>query len=94
MVNKQNVEHVSNLARIEIEEEKKEFFAAQLSKIINYIDKLKEIDVRGVEPMRGLHIKENVFRKDKVKESIYNEDILKNAPLSQNGYFKIPKVID
>ncbi|MCK5494634.1 MAG: Asp-tRNA(Asn)/Glu-tRNA(Gln) amidotransferase subunit GatC [Candidatus Omnitrophica bacterium] len=94
MVNKQNLEHVSNLASIEIEEDKKEFFAAQLSKIINYIDKLKELDVRGVEPMRGLHVKGNVFREDKVKDFIHNEDILQNAPLSQDGYFKIPKVID
>ncbi len=94
MLDKQNVENVFNLARIEIEENKKEFFAAQLSKIINFIDKLKELDVKGVEPMRGLHIKKNIFRKDKVKDFIYKEDILRNAPLTQDGYFKIPKVID
>ena len=94
MVNKESIEHVANLARIEITEAQKDYLGGQLSKIIDYIDKLKGLDVEGVEPMRGLHIPGNVFREDKVSFSSSPKDILNNSPLREGDYFKIPKVID
>ena len=94
MVDKKTVEHVAKLARINITSEQKEFLRVQLSKILDYIDKLKEVDVDGVNPMRGLHTKRNIFREDKTHHFESRERILKNAPLREKDYFKIPKVID
>jgi len=94
MVDKKNVEHVANLARIEISEEEKASLGGQLSKIIGYIDKLKELNTDNVEPMRGLHTERNVTREDKAKDSGAKEDILSSSPLREGDYFKIPKVIE
>ena len=94
MVDKESIEHVANLARIETTEAQKDYLGGQLSKIIDYIDKLKELEVEGIEPMRGLHIPRNVFREDKVSFSSSKKDILNNSPLCEGDYFKIPKVIE
>ena len=94
MIDKKTVEYVAKLAKINIEEEQKDFLASQLSKIINYIDKLRELNVDGIEPMRELHESRNVFRQDIVKPFTACEDILKNSPSREGNYFKIPKVID
>ena len=65
-----------------------------MSKIIGYIDKLKELDVEGIEPLRRVSILRDVFREDKVIPSSCREDILKNSPSREGDYFKIPKVIE
>lgn len=94
MVDKKIVEHVAHLARIDISEEEKEFLVPQLSKILDYIDKLKECKVEAVEPMRGLHLENNILRSDEVRPSSTHNEILKNAPGREGNYFKIPKVIE
>lgn len=94
MVDKKSVEYVANLARIEISFAESESLSGQLSNILAYIDKLKELNIEGIEPLRGLHLENNIFRKDEVVPSVCSEDILKNAPLREGNYFKIPKVIE
>jgi aspartyl-tRNA(Asn)/glutamyl-tRNA(Gln) amidotransferase subunit C len=94
MPDKKIVEYVANLARIGVSSDEAEHLSLQLSKILGYIDKLKELNVDNVEPMRGLNLKNNIFRKDEVVDSGLKEDILKNAPLREGDYFKIPKVIE
>ncbi|MEI8349455.1 MAG: Asp-tRNA(Asn)/Glu-tRNA(Gln) amidotransferase subunit GatC [Candidatus Omnitrophota bacterium] len=94
MVDKKIVEYVANLARIEIPPAEAEHISAQLSDILAYIDKLKELNVEKVEPLRGLHLENNIFRKDEALASGCQEDILKNAPVREGNYFKIPKVIE
>ncbi|MDD5194894.1 MAG: Asp-tRNA(Asn)/Glu-tRNA(Gln) amidotransferase subunit GatC [Candidatus Omnitrophica bacterium] len=94
MVDKKTVEYVAGLARIEVSEEQKQFLESQLSNILSYIDKLKKLDVEGVEPLRGLHLERNVLRNDEVKPSTAKEEILENAPSRQERYFKIPKVLE
>ena len=94
MADEKDVERVAKLARIEISESEKESLKNQLSKIIGYIDKLKEVNTEGIEPLRGLHAKRNVFREDKASSSSSKEDILKNSPLRKGNYFKIPKVLE
>ena len=68
MVDEKVVEYVANLARINISEEEKKFLVPQLATILEYIGKLKELDVSDVEPTRGAITEENVFRADAVKE--------------------------
>jgi len=94
MQEEKNVDYVAKLARIEISKEEKDSLEKQLSKIIDYVDKLKELDVGSVEPLRDVGIVENIFREDKAKQSGLKEDILNNAPSRQQDYFKIPKVIE
>lgn len=94
MINKKNVEHVAALARIEVSEKEKESLGRELSNILGYIDKLKELDTEGVEPMRGLHSKESIFRSDEAKDSGLQKDILANAPSREGNHIKVPKVIE
>jgi aspartyl-tRNA(Asn)/glutamyl-tRNA(Gln) amidotransferase subunit C len=94
MVDKKIVEYVAKLARIKISEEEREFLSEQLSRILDYIDKLKELNVENTEALRNLYFENNVFRKDQAIASGLSEDILKNAPSRQENYFKVPKVID
>ncbi|MBD3264690.1 MAG: Asp-tRNA(Asn)/Glu-tRNA(Gln) amidotransferase subunit GatC [Candidatus Omnitrophica bacterium] len=94
MSKKKIVEYVSELARIRIDPQEKECLGNQLSRIIDYIDKLKELDAEDVIPMRGLHIERNVFREDKAGSFESKKSILDNAPLREGDYFKIPKVIE
>ncbi|MCF7871236.1 MAG: Asp-tRNA(Asn)/Glu-tRNA(Gln) amidotransferase subunit GatC [Candidatus Omnitrophica bacterium] len=93
MIKKEMVEYIAKLAKIEINEEEGKFLSSQLSKIIGYVDKLKEVDTENIEPMRGLHSGKGLTRQDQVKDSPAREDILKNAPDSSDNFFKIPKVI-
>jgi aspartyl-tRNA(Asn)/glutamyl-tRNA(Gln) amidotransferase subunit C len=94
MIDKKIVEYVAGLANIEIEDEQKESLKLELSKILDYIDKLKKLDTENIEPARALHTRKNVFREDKAKSSNLKEEILNNSPLREGDYFKIPKVIE
>ena len=94
MADKKDVEYVADLARVKITSQQEKSLEEQLSKIIGYIDKLKELNVEGVEPSRGAHIKRDVFREDKAMPSDCREEILKNSPSREGDYFKVPKVIE
>lgn len=94
MVDKKTVEHVAQLARIDISQNEKEYFGSQLSKILDFIDKLKDLNVDGVEPLRNLYSDRNIFRLDEPEISPSREDILKNSPQLQDGCFKVPPVIE
>ncbi|MBU1121103.1 MAG: Asp-tRNA(Asn)/Glu-tRNA(Gln) amidotransferase subunit GatC [Candidatus Omnitrophota bacterium] len=94
MAEKKLIEYVANLARVNITEKEADALGQQLEHILEYIDKLKEVNVDGVEPMRGLHLETNIFRQDEVVPFNNREDILINAPSREDGYFKIPQVIE
>jgi aspartyl-tRNA(Asn)/glutamyl-tRNA(Gln) amidotransferase subunit C len=94
MVDKKIVEYVSQLARFKISEEEKEKLTSQLSKILDYIDKLKELNTENVPPLRGPHLEANILRKDQVRPSSFQKEILNNAPSRENNYIKISKVIE
>ncbi len=93
MVDKKAVEYIAKLARIEVNDAEKNFLSLQLSKIIGYIDKLKEVDTKGIKPMRSLSPSQSSLREDKVKTNLAKNDILKNAPARLDNFFKIPNVI-
>ncbi len=88
-----DVEHVAKLARLAFTEEEKKTFTRQLNQILEYMEKLNQLDTTNVEPL--LHVVElsNVFREDKVRPSIPAEEALKNAPAKTEKFFKVPKVI-
>lgn len=92
-VNDVLIEKLANLSRLEFSEEEKQEIKIDLEKMIGFIDKLNELDTTGVEPLLHVSDNVNVFRKDEVKGEIDKEDVFKNAPLHDNDFFKVPKVI-
>lgn len=87
------VEHVALLARLELKEEEKMVFAEQLSSILEYVDKLNELATDDVEPLTHILPVFNVFRPDEAKAGSLREEILANAPLIEDGQYKVPKIM-
>jgi len=92
-VNDQLVEKLAGLARLEFNEQEKKIIKKDLQRMIEFVDKLNELDVKGVEPLLHMSDVVNVLREDRVEGSIGREQGLRNAPDSDGTYFKVPKVI-
>ncbi|MCK4262278.1 Asp-tRNA(Asn)/Glu-tRNA(Gln) amidotransferase subunit GatC [bacterium] len=92
-ISKKDVEHVAKLARLRLAEEEKEKFGKQLSEILEYVKKLNELDTEKVEPTSHVVPLKNVMREDEVRPSLPVEDVLRNAPVREGKYFKVPKII-
>lgn len=92
-VNDDLINNLAQLSRLEFNEVEREEIKSDLQKMIAFIDKLNELDTTGVEPL--LHMSENVnsLREDEVKGSISTEEALMNAPVHDEKFFKVPKVI-
>jgi aspartyl-tRNA(Asn)/glutamyl-tRNA(Gln) amidotransferase subunit C len=93
-ISSREVEYVAHLARLEVTEKETEKFTAQLNDILLYIDKLNELDTKGVAPMSHAIAVTNAFREDKILDSIGTENSLTNAPDARGEFFRVPKVID
>ena len=87
------VEHIAALARLHFSDEEKEKFTHQLNDILQYIEKLNELDTSKVEPLSHVIELSNVFRDDVIMPSIPADEALKNAPAKVDTLFKVPKVI-
>lgn len=89
-----DIKYVAHLARLKLTVEEEQQLGAQLGNILGYIEKLKEVDVTGVEPTAHAFPMTNVFRPDEVRPGLSNEDALRNAPKRTGGLFVVPKVVD
>jgi aspartyl-tRNA(Asn)/glutamyl-tRNA(Gln) amidotransferase subunit C len=89
----QEVEHVARLARLKLSEDEKELFTGQLNAILEYMEKLNELDTGAIEPTFHVVSHQNVMREDKVKESQSQEAALDNAPDKAQKCFRVPKII-
>ncbi len=89
-----NIKYVAHLARLKLTPEEEQKLAAQLGNILGYIEKLKEVDVTGVDPTAHAFPMVNIFRADETRPSLANEDALLNAPKKANGLFVVPKVVE
>ena len=87
------VEQLAKLARLEFDEAGKESIRADLEKMVAFVEKLKEVDTTGVEPLLHIGDASNVLRDDVVEGSISRSEAMQNAPLSDHTFFKVPKVI-
>lgn len=87
------VEQLSTLARLTFKPGEKEGIKTDLQKMISFIEKLNELDTTGVEPLLFMSDEVNILRDDEVKGSITREEGLLNAPLRDDRFFKVPKVI-
>ena len=97
MISKQTIEHMAKLARVNLTDEEKERFTKELSSILNYIDKLSEVDTSNVERIGQITGLETVVREDeplKVKDEETQKKILKEAPNKKGDYFQVPKILE
>jgi len=88
-----DVEHIAELARLKFSSEELDSFTHQLNQILEYVEKLNELDTENIEPLSHPVEGNNAFREDELKPSINREEALKNAPDSDDEFFKVPKVI-
>lgn len=93
-IDKNTVEYVVHLARIELKNQELEKFSQQLQGILDFIDKLKEIEIKDIPPTSHILPISNVLREDVSKESLIPEKALLNSPNKQAGFFAVPKVIE
>jgi len=93
-ISREMVEYIAHLARIELSEGDKETFREQLEAILDYIDKLNELDTSEVEPMLHTLDLANVFRADEARESLRRDAALSNAPDRSPDSYKVPAVIE
>lgn len=89
-----DVEYVAKLARLNLSEEERETFTGQLNAILQYADKLNELNTDDVEPTTHVLHLSNVMREDVVKESLFQEKVFRNAPEEEDGQFKVPAVLE
>jgi aspartyl-tRNA(Asn)/glutamyl-tRNA(Gln) amidotransferase subunit C len=94
MITPEDVEHVAELARLELTAVEKEQFITQLNNILTYIQKLNELDTTGVEPTSHVIPMFNVLRDDEVQPSLERELALQNAPQESHFFFKVPRIIE
>lgn len=92
-VNKDEVKKIAQLAKLKVSESELEEFTGDMNKILDYMDKLNELDTENVKPLSHPLEGTNVFRDDELKKSIDREAALKNASQRTEEFFKVPKVI-
>ena len=87
------IDELAHLARLEFSTTEKEAIKGDLDRIIDFCDKLKEVDTSSVEPLIYLSQEHTVLREDVAKQLLTKQEALKNAPSADSDYFKVPKVI-
>jgi len=92
-ITREEVVHVARLARLKLSEEQEKRFALQLNKVLEYMERLNELNTEGVEPTFHAVSLQNALREDEVRPSLPREISLDNAPERAKGFFVVPKVI-
>lgn len=93
VISDETIEYVGILAKLELSDEEKEQAKKDMGEMLDYIDKLNELDTTGVEPMSHVFPVQNVFREDVVTNGDGSKETLSNAPEQKDGGFKVPKTI-
>jgi aspartyl-tRNA(Asn)/glutamyl-tRNA(Gln) amidotransferase subunit C len=87
------IDKLSKLAMLQFNDEEREEIKADLQKMIGFVDKLRELDTTGVAPLLHMSNNTDILREDVPGNMVNREDALQNAPLHDDNYFKVPKVI-
>ena len=87
------VDHVAHLSRLEFEGESKKAIMEDMERIVNFMEKLQEVDTENVEPLIFMTKEINHLREDEAKETVSQDQALQNAPKADSDYFRIPKVL-
>lgn len=94
MVSKEQIEHMAEMSKLGFYKDEVEVFTKKFCDIVEYVGKINELDLQGVEPTYGVNEHIQVFREDKVEEGLSKDEVLQNAPEEQYGYFKILKIVE
>lgn len=92
-ISKKEVEHVANLARLNLSTDELDTMTGQLDNILSYVDKLEELDTTAITPTTHVFSVSNAFREDIVKDSLDQDQAVKNGPEQNGEFFQVPKVI-
>jgi aspartyl-tRNA(Asn)/glutamyl-tRNA(Gln) amidotransferase subunit C len=94
MITPEEVAHVAHLARLKLSEAEQEQFTAQLGAILDYMEQLNEVPTEGIEPTSHVMDLVNVFREDRVRQTVTVEALLQNAPESAHQYVVVPRIVE
>mgnify|MGYP001601625450 FL=1 len=89
-----DIKHVAKLANLPLKPQEKEKFEKQLSEILSYVEKLKEVDTKNVEITSQVTELENITREDETSPSLSQEEVLSNTQSKHNGLFKVKAILD
>lgn len=93
-VDSATVKRVAHLARIAVSDSDTERMTGELNTILGFVEQLNEVDVTGVEPMTSVIPMEMKKRRDEVNDGSRQKDVVANAPVAEDGFFLVPKVIE
>lgn len=94
IISDETIDYVGILAKLELSDEEKEQAKKDMGRMLDYIDKLGELDTTGVEPMSHVFPVQNVFREDVVTNGNMREQLLGNAPEQKDGMFMVPRTFE
>ncbi len=94
VISDETMEYVGILAKLELKDEEKESARQDMQKMLDYVDKLNELDTEGIEPMTHLFPVHNVFREDEVTNGDCRAEMLANAPKQKEGQYQVPKTVE
>ena len=93
-ITRELLDKIAHLARLELSEQDAEKMMSDMTAIVDWMEKLNEVNTDGVEPLTSMSHEVNVLREDEVKNQLDHESVLKNAPQKDLDYFHVPKVLD
>jgi len=93
-IDKDTLNKIAHLARLEIDEKDVPKMLEDMSKMVDFVETLNEVDTDGIEPLTTMSHEVNVLRDDVVKDQLPKEEVLKNAPKHDGNFFRVPKVIE
>lgn len=93
-ITEETVEKLAHLARLEFKQEEKAVMAEEMSRMLDFVDQLNQVNTDGIEPLIYMSDATNVMRNDEVKVMISHQEALKNAPKKDSDFIRVPKVID
>lgn len=92
-INRELLDKMAHLARLEFDDKDAEKMMHDMTAIINWVEKLNEVDTTGIEPLTSMSHEINSLREDKIQPQLTAEEVLKNAPRKTDTYFSVPKVL-
>lgn len=93
-LSREQVEHIAELARLALTDEEKALYQEQLSAILEYFERLRQLDTEAIPPTASVLPLRSVMRTDEVKAPSPREDLLANAPAADKGCFQVPAVLE
>jgi aspartyl-tRNA(Asn)/glutamyl-tRNA(Gln) amidotransferase subunit C len=93
-INKEVITKLSSLSKLKFNQEETELISEDLSKMVNFINQLNELETDGIEPLIHMNEEVNNWREDNLGEVLDQEKALANSPVKDSAYFKLPKVLD